>query len=374
MIPRLYKADEGQFVTQGFGGLGDARIVRVKRQVNGAYELEMTYPVSGRRFSELLPRRIIRATADPDEGEQSFRIYRISKPLEGFCTVYARHIAYDLMGYTLRPFVANSLSEATQQLQSGAAVQSHGFTIGADFDRDTPCNVATPRSVWSMLGGQKGSLLDIYGAEWELDNTTCTLKERLGADLGVTVRYGVNLQTLEQEENLANTWTGVQPYWQSADGLTVVTLPEDILSTGEFDYTRVLVLDLSAEWPEPPTEEQLRSRTRQYITDNKVGIPAVGLDVKFIPLDQTEEYKGRSFLQKIHLGDTVSVEFPTAYDRATGAPRAFVMASARAVETVWLPLEEKYESVRLGEKRASFVSALAQVQKNTAWLMTKVGR
>ena len=374
MIPLLYKADESQFVTQGFGGLQEARSIRVKRQVNGMYELEMQYPVSGRRFAELLPRRIIRATPGPGEWEQSFRIYRISTPLEGFCTVYARHRAYDLMGYTLRPFSVNSLAEATQQLQGGAAIQEHGFSIRATFDRDTACKVSTPRSVWSMLGGQRGSLLDIYGGEWEFDNTTCTLKERLGAELGVIVRYGVNLQTLEQEENLANTWTGVQPYWLSSDGLTVVTLPEDILSTGEFDYTRVLVLDLSAEWPEPPTEEQLRSRTRQYITDNKVGIPAVGLDVKFIPLDQTEEYKGRYFLQTIHLGDTVTVEFPTAYDLATGAPRAFVQASARAVETVWLPLEEKYESVRLGEKRASFASALAQVQKNTAWLMTKVGR
>lgn len=374
MIPLLYDAAETQFLGMGFGAMTEATSCRVRRQLNGAYELEMQYPVSGRRFPELLPRRIIRATAGPDGSEQSFRIYRISKPLEGSCTVYARHIAYDLMGYTLRPFTAGSLLQAVQQLTSGAAVQPHGFTIGADSDSTAACSVATPRSVWSMLGGQKGSLLDIYGREWDFDNTTVVLRERLGADLGVTVRYGVNLQTLEQEENLANTWTGVQPYWQSPDGLTVVTLPEDIIPTGEFDYTRVLILDLSGEWPTPPTVEELRRRTKKYISDNKVGVPAVGLDVQFIPLDQTEEYRGRGFPQKIHLGDTVTVEFPTAYDRETGAPRAFVLASARAVETVWLTLTEKYESVRLGEKRASFVSALAQVQKNTAWLMTKVGR
>lgn len=374
MIPLLYKADESQFVTQGFGGLTEARSCRVRRQVNGVYELELEYPVTGRRFADMLPRRIIRSSVGPEEGVQNFRIYRITKPLEGFCTFYARHRAYDLMGNTVRPFSATSLSDAAQQLQSGAALQTHGFSIRATFDRETACNVATPRSIWSMLGGQKGSLLDIYGGEWEFDNTTVTLKERLGADLGVTVRYGVNLQTLEQEENLANTWTGVQPYWQSTDELTVVTLPEEIISTGEFDYTRVLVLDLSAEWAEPPTEEQLRSRTKKYISDNKVGIPAVGLDVAFLPLDQTEEYKGRSFLQKIHLGDTVTVEFPTAYDAATGEARAFALASARAVETVWLPKEERYESVRLGEKRANFVSALAQVQKNVAWVMTKVKR
>ena len=68
MIPLLYRSDEAQFSTMGFGGLQEARSIRVKRQVNGAYELEMLYPVSGRRFAELLPRRLIRATAGPDEG------------------------------------------------------------------------------------------------------------------------------------------------------------------------------------------------------------------------------------------------------------------------------------------------------------------
>ena len=374
MIPVLYPANEQLFSSLGYGGLGEARSCRVKWQLNGAYELEMQYPVSGRRFAELRPRRLIRASVGPGEAPQIFRIYRVTKPLRGLCSVYARHIAYDLMGYTVRPFTSNSLAEATAQLQSGATIQNHGFSIRSTFARDTACNVATPRSVWSMLGGQRGSLLDIYGGEWEFSNSTCTLMERLGADLGVTVRYGVNLRTLEQDENLANTWTAVQPYWLSTDGLTTVTLPEDIISTGTFDYTRVLVLDLSAEWPEPPTVEELRARTREYISDNKIGVPSVSLDVDFVPLGQTEEYRGRSFLQSVHKGDTVAVEFPTAWDKNTGAPIAWVRAAARAVATVWLPLKDKYESVRLGEKRSNFVSALAQVQKNMTWAMTKIRR
>lgn len=372
-IPTLHKADETQFVTQGFGGLGDARQCRVYRAVNGEYELEMEYAVGGRRFGELQNRRIIYSTVGPDEGPQPFRIYHITKPLLGSCMVYARHVCYDLMGCTVRPFTASSPAAAAQQLTSGAVVAAHGFTIAAEIASTVVLESKTPRSIWSMFGGQEGSMLDTYKqGEWEFDHFTATLKTRIGADNGVVVRYGVNLKTCEQDENLASCWTAVYPYWLSQLDGTLVTLPEETISTGTFDYTRILVLDLSAEFEEAPTEEQLRSRTKQYISSNKVGVPSVGLDVDFIPLDQTEEYKGRSFLQKVRLGDSVTVEFPTAYDQKTGAPTAITAATARAVQTVWLPLEDRYESIRLGEKRADFISAMATVQKNTEWLMRKV--
>lgn len=372
-IPILYKPDETLFSSMGLGGLGDALQCRVYSGVNVPPSLEMRYPVQGRRFAELTPRSIIYATTGPDSGPQPFRVYRVTKPLLGECSVYARHICHDLMGCSVRPFTAGSPEEAAAALTSGAVVAAHGFTISAEISSDVTLESKTPRSVWSMLGGAEGSMLDVYGrGEWEFDHFTATLKERIGADNGVTVRYGANLKTCEQDENVANCWTAVHPYWLSQLDGTLITLPEEIISTGTFDYTRILVLDLSAEFEEEPTEEQLRSRARQYISSNKVGVPAVGLDVDFVPLDQTEEYKGRSFLQKVRLGDGVTVEFPTAYDLTTGQPTAITAATARAVQTVWLPLEDRYESIRLGEKRADFISAMATVQKNTDWLMRKV--
>ena len=370
MIPLLFDADEQQFVTQGFGGLGQAVSMEVPWALNGKYELVMTYPVTGYRFADLAAGRLILASVGPDEPDQLFRIYRIDAPLNGLCTVYARHVAYDLMGHTLRPFEAVGAAEAAQAITSGAVVQLHQFAIAAEVSSSAAVKSPTPRSVWSMLGGQRGSMLDVFGGEWNFNRFVLTLRERLGADLGVTVRYGVNLRTLEQDTNVANTWTAVHPFWQSADGLTVVTLPEDTVSAGEFDRVHVLVADFSAEWTEPPTEEQLRSRTRRYISDNNVGVPDVGLDVSFVPLDQTEEYKGRNFLQKIHKGDTVRVEFPTAYNR-DGSPRAMATATARAVETVWLPLEDKYKSIRLGKRRADFASTVAKIEKNLQWVISK---
>lgn len=371
MIPRLYHDGQMSFSALGFGGLGEAISCVVKWQLNGAYELEMRYPVTGRRFSELKNRNIIAATTGPEGIVQPFRIYHTTKPIQGVCTIYARHIAYDLMGHTCDPFVADGISAAVAQVQSGAVVQPHVFTISTELESTAPCVVPAPRSVWSMLGGQRGSLLDVYGGEWDFDRFALTLRQRIGSDNGLNVRYGKNLRTLEQDENLANTWTAVHPFWLSPDEAVCITLPEKTISTGTFDYVRVMVLDLSAEFTEAPTEEQLRSRTKNYISSNKVGIPDVGLTVDFVPLEQTVEYKDRAFLSAVYKGDTVSVEFPTAYDPNTGEPRAFVTASSRVVETEWLPMEDKYKSIRLGKKRANFVSAMVQVQKDVSWLLTK---
>lgn len=370
MNPVLFEADETEFQGFGLGGLGVATKCRVVRQLNGAYELEMTYPIIGRRFQDLKARNIILASVGPDEQTQPFRIYRTKFSLALSKTVYARHVAYDLMGRTVHPFPSGSLAGALAAVEAAAG---DPFVLDTDLDSSAQCGITTPRSAWAMLGGMRGSLLDVYGGEWLFDRFNLSLRQRLGGDTGIMVRWGKNLQDLQQEENTANTWTAVVPYWQSADGLTVVTLPEGGISTGEFDYTRELVWDASAEFEEAPTVDELRNRTRQYIRSNRVGEQDVGLDVKWVPLDQTEEYKHRRFPSAVHLGDTVTVEYPSAADPKTGEPMDFVRGAARVVETVWLPLVDRYEYVRIGAKRSNFVSMVARVQKEVAWVLSKVG-
>ena len=43
-------------------------------------------------------------------------------------------------------------------------------------------------------------MLDVYGGEYEWDNTTVKLHSQRGTDRGVTIRYGKNLTDLTQEE------------------------------------------------------------------------------------------------------------------------------------------------------------------------------
>ena len=95
---RLFDASETTFTANGKGVISDAVSCVVFQVLNGEYELQMEYPVSGIRFSDITSRSIIMAKPDKISDEQPFRIYRITKPLNGIVTIYARHLAYDITG------------------------------------------------------------------------------------------------------------------------------------------------------------------------------------------------------------------------------------------------------------------------------------
>ena len=108
MTPILFPSTSTEWTTQGLGALSDAISCTVTEERNGIFELEMQYPVSGVHFDEMQNRCIILAIPSPYRTAQPFRIYRITKPLNGICTVYAQHISYDLSGVPLNPFTAAS--------------------------------------------------------------------------------------------------------------------------------------------------------------------------------------------------------------------------------------------------------------------------
>ena len=96
MIPVLYDAGERDFTSNGLGRLYDAISCTVTEERNGSFELEMTYPVSGIHYKDILKERIIFAVPADGKKEQPFRIYKISKPMKGITTISARHVSYQL--------------------------------------------------------------------------------------------------------------------------------------------------------------------------------------------------------------------------------------------------------------------------------------
>lgn len=210
-----------------------------------------------------------------------------------------------------------------------------------------------PKAIWSLLGGSEGSFLDVYGGEYEFDWYTVKLHNHRGADRGVSIRYGKNLTSLEQDANCANVYTGVHPFWTNADG-ALVELPEKILfAEGNFVEQRIMLLDLSEAFEEQPVEDQLREKAVQYMKDNDIGTPKVSWKVEFVALEQTEEYRGKALLERVLLGDTVSVEFP----------KMGVSASARAVAVQYDAIHERYRSITLGSVRANIATTIAQQQQ-----------
>lgn len=343
MKPILYTETETSYSDNGLGILTDAISCKVTQERNGSYELEMEYPVQGIHYSDITLQRIILATPDELSRNQPFRIYDISKPMSGTVTVYARHIAYGLMGIPVKPFTSASAAEAMQGLTANAAVDCP-YTFSTDKETVANMTVDVPTAIWSLLGGREGGILDVYGGEYEFNRFSVILHKERGKNRGVVIRYGKNLTDLKQDQSCANVYTGVYPYWKSTDG-KLVQLTEKVLNAeGTYPVTRILPLDFSSEWETAPTEDQLRTRAQTYMTANQIGVPTVSLTVEFVQIGQIEQ---------IAICDTVTVYFE----------QIGVSATAKVTKTVYDVLKEQYDSIDIGYAKQTYNQMIASYSR-----------
>lgn len=352
MKPILFPSTAMEFATHGLGVLTDAISCTVTEERNGAFELTMQYPDTGVHFDEITDRCIIYAIPSPYRAPQPFRIYRITRPMDGIIMVYAQHITYDLSGVPLNPFTAVNAPDALSKLSLNAAVDSP-FTFWTDKSTVASFAVSVPSSTRSVLGGSSGSILDVYGGEYEWDGFTVRLYGQRGYDNGVVISYGKNLTDIEQDRNIASVATGIYPYWTNTEGVLVTCDPKIVNAPGTYDFTRIVPVDFSSDFEEQPTPEQLQARAEQYVADNKIGIPKTSITASFVQLEQFSEYEDLALLEKCDLCDTVTIRYP----------QLGVEAKAEIVKIETDVLLERYNSVEIGDVRTSIADTIVGQQQ-----------
>lgn len=366
MIPALYNKSETTFTHNGVGLLSEAVKATVTEERNGSYELSLQYPITGRFYSEITEGAIIKAKANETSEPQLFRIYKSSKPINGIVTYSAEHISYDLNGIPLLGF---SIKNATPQIALTKAIEGAAlpcpFTAYSNISTLNSTEILTPCSVRALLGGQTGSLLDVWGGEYEFDNFTVKLYLHRGKDNGVVIEYGKNLKDLKQESNIAECYTHLMPYAvytvQDESGNSeekYVYLAEKVIPLTEAEdigHYKAFIMDFSDRFGdnEEITEEKLRVKATAYAAAADLGTPKVNITVSFVQLWQTEEYKNIAPLERVKLCDTVTVRFS----------KLGVAATSKVIKTVYNSLQEKYESVTLGDAKSSFANTVNKQQE-----------
>lgn len=348
MIPLLFSPTTTDFTTNGIGRLSDAISCKVHEARNGEFELEMTYPMTGKHFDSIVHSAIIAAKPSARRSLQAFRIYKISKPLNGRVTINAQHISYQLSFIPVSPFSAASLANALTGFKTNAA-EACPFTLSADFTSQSSYAVPLPVSIRSYLGGTRGSILDVYGGEWEWNNYNCILHSARGQDNGYVIQYGKNLIDLKQEESIADTYTGLYPYWESDE--TMVTLTEKVVhaaTAANFPFQRTIVKDFSDKFDNAPSEASLRSLANAYMTSNGIGIPAVNLSLDFVNLADSEEYRDLLTTGNIDLCDIVTVRFS----------KLGVDVQSKVIDITWNVLKDRYDQIQIGGKRSSLADTI----------------
>ena len=343
----LYDTEELEFETLGLGVLRDAISVSVTEELNGLFELTIEYPIDGYLFNELKFTRIICCKSNPYSKPQPFRIYSISTPINRTVTINAAHISYDLSGFIVDPFSATNLDETIAGLKNkvyGDCPFEYVHTVNESGN----VNVSEPKSVRSVLGEHVSKA---YQPDFTFDGLTIIMEDKRGSETGVNVVYGKNLIDINQEENNTNVYTGVYPFWRD-DEDNVAVLTERVIKTpGEWNYTKIYPLDLSDEFETIPTQDEMRAFAIAYIEAYSIGIPEISLSISVLQLNGSD-YEREMLSGKINLGDTITVQFPDAK----------VNAKARCIKTVYNPLENRYDTLELGDAVRTLADSIISSQ------------
>ena len=327
MKPILYKANETTFETYGLGEI-DATKALVTRERNGNYTLYIEYPASGRLASVFKNDMRIKSDAGLRTKNQTFYISRIVKSSKGIIKIYAKHISHLTEFMAIRnKTIVNGTASSALSIWASNTLGGVRFDTWSDIttSNQTSWDIANVKNAREALGGREGSILDVWGGEFEFDNTTIRLHKQLGRKSPIVLEYGRNILSAEDEQDIEATYTSIYPYATytpestgSTDGRTeaiTVELPEKYIDSkyvGLYNERRVEIVDFSSSFKEKevPTADKLKALANAYIINNNVGLPKINTKIEYVDLSKAQDHASNQILEEAELCDIVPIYYP----------------------------------------------------------------
>ena len=355
--PILYKANETNFEHLGVSVLSDASKCHVSREKNGIYILEFDYPVNGKDVEKIKEGMYIKSDAGYRTKNQRFVVSKITKTQNEF-KIYCQHISQvKTTMNAIRPdiTITGSALMALSTWRDNLLDSRDEFFVKSDITtvNSTTWKVETIENARDALGGKAGSILDVWGGEYEFDNLNITLHKSMGIDNPTIIAYGKNLLDLEQEQSILETYTSVFPFKKYTDENNreqLITLPEILLDStylNKFTHRRILKVDFSSD-ENIKTVEQLRSKAKSYIKSNNVGVPKTNLKINYQDLSKVEGVFDNPALEQIDLCDRLKVYY---------SELGIMNESAKVVKVIWDVILEENHEIEVGDGRSSFTDS-----------------
>ncbi|AME09658.1 hypothetical protein AXE85_05590 [Gemella sp. oral taxon 928] len=355
VYPILYKATETNFEHLGVSVLSDAFECYASKERNGIYTLEFDYPVNGKDVSKIKEGMKIKTDTGYRTKKQIFIVSKITKNKDKF-EIYCQHISQVKTAM-------NAISPDISVVNASASRALEIWRANLLDSRDeifTWSDISTLNStVWKVenietardaLGGKSGSILDVWGGEYEFDNLNIKLHKSMGVDSPTVIAYGKNLIDLEQEQSILETYTSVFPFKKYTDDKNneqLIVLPETIIDSphvNSFTHRRILKLDLSSD-DNVKSVEQLRSKAEAYIKSNNVGVPKVNLKLNYQDLSKVEGIFDTPALEEVDLCDKLKVFY---------SDLGIMNESAKVIKVVWDVILEEYHKIEVGDSKSNF--------------------
>ena len=333
MKPILFNKNEQSFDTYGLGELNVTKGT-VTRERNGNYTLYAEIPVNDPAVATIEKEMKLKADAGLRTKNQTFEISRIVKDSSNIVKIYGQHISHKLEYMVLRNATAFSGSAfSALGIWKGALIGDLTFDVWSDIQTTGKgvFDISKMENARQALGGVEGSILDIYGGEYEFDNMTVRLHKQLGRTAPTVLEYGRNILSAESDETIESTYTSVLPFAtytpdkpegdtsDSQPDAVTVTLPEDYVDSKYKDlyaHRRIKIVDFSSEFKSDgknkdiPTVEKLRKMATDYMGRNAIGKPKINTKIEYADLARTLDYADNGWIEEVELCDIVPVYYP----------------------------------------------------------------
>lgn len=281
-------------------------------------------------------------------GNQAFRFLN-PEITKAKIKVKAKHVYYDSENYLIKDsnVVNKNCNQALEHLNAATDNESP-FTTLSDV-----ASINSFRCVRKSLNEAVNFVLERWGGHLVRDNFDIAIRSSIGADNGVTIRYGKNLKEIKKTEDWNNVVTKLLPVGK--DGLL---LDEVYLYSEQqyaLPYTKSINFTQELEQEEGETDdeytfrlkEDLRQQATAYLTANCV--PKINYTVK-------------ANIEKItDIGDTIDV-----IDEGLG-----ISLTTHVIAFEYDAILEKFVQVEFGNSKEKLSNLMNSVSASTSQQITQ---
>lgn len=386
---KLFAPNTIDFTTNGITILTNALELEIVEELNGNYTLSFKYPIE--------EPKVVKGTMQANKNiitskstivgtktninlhpksyflqedyivyanKQAFRIYNVKKDMS-MITINCRHIFYDLLDNFLEDCRPTNLSriDALNWVLSGTQYPNN-FTASGNIGPTSTRYFVRKNPVEAIMGQE--SILETWGGEIVRDNFNIGIWDNRGNDRGVLIQGGKNLLGIEEDLNTDNVITRIMPTGLDEND-TVIMLPEKYIDSpyiNMYPHPKVRHIhygDIKVNKETGITKDDvirmLRLKIKNLYEVEKVDIPEVNYKIDFIELSKTDQYKDYISLERVEVGDTVTIR----YDKTNLDIKAKVIKTNKKLKgKIWVN-----EKVELGNFKKDVSNSLNKIDNIT---------
>lgn len=254
---------------------------KVHKEDNGDFHLDLD---CGLEYVDYIVEGNIVVVPLP-QGSQAFRITNVQKTRKKLVTK-AQHVSFDAKNYLIEDsYVVDSTCEQALTHLSQATEPANPFTFTSDI-----LTLESYRCVRTSLNDAIQTVQSKWGGHIVRDNFSIAIRELIGTDNGVVIRYAKNLEEISSTEDWSSVVTKLLPVGRDGLLLNALDSSADIYLTASTSYalpftkTVTFEQDINEEDYSSTTAytqaliDDLRAQAQAYLDDNCV--PKVNYTLK----------------------------------------------------------------------------------------------